>query len=205
MQKKTIRKGVLLAGALATTLHLAAQQPAKNKPYIQSSDIAVLFNFEHAQVAQAGTPGFWLKGGSIDGSATFYKGLGIAANITGEHASNIQSNVSLGKFSYMFGPRYTVNTSRYTDKLIKKHSTQVFGEWILGGVHAFDSTFPGTSSVKTSANAFSMQLGGGIDIAVKKGFGIRALEIDYVHTTLPNNASNSQNDLRIGFGVSYRR
>lgn len=205
MQKKTIRKGVLLAGALAATLHLAAQQPAKTKFHVPSSDIAVLFSFEHAQVAQTGTPGFWLKGGSVDGSATFYKGLGIAANITGEHASNIQSNVSLGKVAYMFGPRYTFNTSRYTEKLTGKHSTQVFGEWLLGGVHAFDSTFPGTLSLKTSANALSMQLGGGIDVTVKNGFGIRALEIDYVHTALPNNASNSQNDFRVGFGISYRR
>jgi hypothetical protein len=202
--QRILSKGALLAGALFTTLTLTAQQPAKHKLRAQSSDIAVLFSLERAQVAENGTPGFWLSG-SIDGSATLYKGLGIAANIAGEHSSNIQSNISLGKFAYMFGPRYTVNTSRYTDRLTKKYGTQIFGEWLFGGVHAFDSAFPGATGVKTSANAFSMQLGGGLDVAMGHGFGIRALEMDYVHTALPNNASNSQNDLRIGFGISYRR
>jgi hypothetical protein len=28
--------------------------------------------------------------------------------------------------------------------------------------------------------------------------------IDYVHTSLPNNGSNSENDLRVAFGHLYR-
>lgn len=48
-----------------------------------------------------------------------------------------------------------------------------------------------------------MQLGGGVNVPVRKGFSIRALEIDYVHTSLPNNNVNSQNDLRFAFGVAY--
>ena len=206
--QKILRTGVLLAGALASTLPLAAQQPpaqqSPKKPHVRSSDVAVLFNFERSQVAQTGPPGFWLKGGSLDGSLTLFRGLGVAADLTGEHASNIQNNVSLGKFAYMFGPRYTFNASRYTDRLTKKHNTQVFGEALFGGVHAFDSTFPGPTNATSSANAFSMQLGGGLDIAFAKGLGIRALEADLVHTTLPNNAANSQNDLRIAFGISFR-
>jgi hypothetical protein len=126
-------------------------------------------------------------------------------NLTGEHASNIQSNVGLGKVAFMVGPRYTLNTSRYTEKLTKKHGTEVFGEWLVGGAHAFDSTFPGTNSVQTSAGAFSMQVGGGVDVAIKNGFGIRVIELDYVHTNLPNNAANSQNDVRAAFGVSWRK
>jgi hypothetical protein len=29
------------------------------------------------------------------------------------------------------------------------------------------------------------------------------LEADYVRTWLPNNGSNSQNDLRLSFGIAY--
>ena len=50
-----------------------------------------------------------------------------------------------------------------------------------------------------------MQVGGGMDVGIAKGFGIRALETDWIHTNLPNNAGNSQNDFRIGFGISYHR
>jgi hypothetical protein len=48
-----------------------------------------------------------------------------------------------------------------------------------------------------------MQLGGGVDVALSRGFGVRAIEVDYVRTSLPNNASNTQNDLKIAFGVTY--
>ena len=34
--------------------------------------------------------------------------------------------------------------------------------------------------------------------------GVRVLELDFLRTSLPNNAANSQNDLRIAFGLSYR-
>jgi len=50
-----------------------------------------------------------------------------------------------------------------------------------------------------------MQVGGGFDVGVAKGFGVRALKMDFVPTNLPNNAGNSQNDFPIGFGVRYRR
>lgn len=209
MMQKTLRTGVLLAGTLVATLFSAssasAQQHAPGTHHVQSYDAAVLFNFERAQVAQTGTPSFWLKGGSFDASATVYKGLGIALNLTGGHASNVQPGVDVSKFSYMFGPRYTLSINRYTDRMTKNHPTQVFGEWLFGGAHAFDSIFPGPSGVTSSTNGFSTQLGGGLDVGVTKHFGVRALELDYLHTALPNNASDSQNDFRIGFGLSYRR
>jgi hypothetical protein len=40
-------------------------------------------------------------------------------------------------------------------------------------------------------------------VALSRGFGVRAFEVDYLRTSLPNNASNSQNDLRIAFGLTY--
>ena len=36
-----------------------------------------------------------------------------------------------------------------------------------------------------------------------KSWGVRLLEADYVRTSLPNNASNTQNDLRLAFGVIW--
>lgn len=200
-----IRKGTLLIAALISTLSLSAQQSKPNKMHITSTDVAVLFNLEHAQVAQVNGNTFWLKGGSVDGSVTFFKGLGIAANLTGERASNIQNNVGLGKIAFMVGPRYTFNTSRYTEALTQKHNTQIFGEWLFGGAHAFDSVFPATGGVTSSANGFSMQAGGGVSVALKHGFGFRPLELDWVHTNLSNNAGNSQSGIRIAFGLSYSR
>jgi hypothetical protein len=203
--QKLICAGVLLVGAMSFGTLAIAQQPAAKKSTPVTTDIAITYSLEHSQVAQVNGNAFWLNGGSLNGAVTFYKGLGIAANFTGEHASNVSPGVNFGKVAYMAGPRYTYSISRYADKSFKNHATQVFVEFLAGGVHGFDSVFPATSGITTSASAFSMQIGGGADVAIKRGFAMRVLELDFVHTSLPNNAANSQNDFRMGFGISYRR
>ena len=144
-----------------------------------------------------GTATFSLKGGSGDAAVTLFRGLGLAVNVTGEHAANIGNNVGLSQIAVMGGPRYTRS-------LPMLHRTQLFAEGLFGGIHAFDSVFPGSTETTSSAGGFSMQLGGGVNVRVAHGVSIRALEIDYVHTNLPNNNADSQNDLRLAFGVSYR-
>jgi hypothetical protein len=204
MTHKILCGSVLFAGAMMIASASEAQQARHGwTQQITSTDLAATYTTERAKIASSNCGCFWLNGGSINAGVTFYRGLGLAVNLTGEHASNITPGVNLGKVAYMAGPRYTFSTSRYTSRLLKEHGTYVFGEGLFGGVHAFDSTFPGNSGTKASTDAFSMQLGGGFDIALARGFGIRALEADYVHTNLPNNGSNSQNDLRLAFGVSY--
>jgi peptidoglycan-associated lipoprotein len=159
---------------------------------------------EHAKLESSSCSCFWLKGGSVDGAVTFYRGFGLAANLTAEHTSNIAPGENLGKVSVMAGPRYTYNTFLYIRHPLREYGMQVFGEWLVGRVHGFDSVFPGSNSVTSSAGSFSTQLGIGTDIAIHGGFGIRPVELDYVHTSFPNYGANSQNDLRLAFGLSYR-
>lgn len=132
------------------------------------------YSGEQAKIAPSNCGCFWLNGVSFNGAATLFKRLGIAAILTGEHAYNIIPEVNLGKVSVMAGPRYTCNSSRFTGRPTKTHGTLVFGKWLFGGVHAFDSTFPSTSGVNSKTNSFSTQLGAGADVAVIKGFGVRA-------------------------------
>jgi hypothetical protein len=33
---------------------------------------------------------------------------------------------------------------------------------------------------------------------------VRVAEVDWVHTSLPNTSANSQDDLRLAFGISFR-
>lgn len=195
--QNVIRTGVFLAGALLFTLNGIAQKTTQ-------TDVALTYTLEHSQVAQADNR-FWMNGGSLDGAFSFFKGLGVAANVTGEHASHVAAGVGFSKVAFMAGPRYTFDTSRDANRMMKKHAVQVFGEVLFGGVHGFDSLFPANSGVASTANAFSMQVGGGADLSLAKGFGLRLLELDLVHTLLPNDAANSQNDLRLAFGISYRR
>jgi hypothetical protein len=192
---KICRLIVLLFGALVPTLQTAvAQQP--NEPRVNA---AVVFDLERAQFEENGIHSFWIKGGAADASVNFWRGLGIAVNLTGIRASNIENGVSMNKIAFMAGPRYTFNNS-----VLKKHRSDIFVEWLVGGVHAFDSDFPAPGGTTPSANGYSMQAGGGIDIAIAKGFGLRPLEIDLVQTGLPNGIHNTEDDLRIAFGISYR-
>ena len=42
-----------------------------------------------------------------------------------------------------------------------------------------------------------------MNLYLTRSFGVRLLQADYVRTTLPNAAANTQNDLRLAFGITY--
>jgi peptidoglycan-associated lipoprotein len=190
----------LLAGIIAVGSPLAR---AQDKPsgaagwQLASIDFAVTYNTARTSVTPGGANPFWLQGGSADAAFNFFHGLGLAANFTGDHASNIAPGVNFGELLIMGGPRYTLRAG-------SKHQSRVFVESLFGGAHGFDSVFPASASVAATANSFALQVGGGWDIAITKHCAIRAFEADYIRTGLPNNSANNQNYLRLAFGVTYR-
>lgn len=202
---KKLSGTVLLLGALSLSLLAQAQQQPEHKFRLQSVDLAVTYSPQVGKVAPSKSDRFWMQGGSADVAVTLYRGFGVAASLTGQHASNITPGIDVNKITFVTGPRYTYNTARWTDRLLgPKHPSSVFGEALFGTVHGFNGLFPaGGTTVKSSANAFAMQVGGGIDIALAKGFGVRALQLDYFHSRLPNNGTDSQHELRMAFGVTY--
>ncbi len=189
--RMTLISALLLFGVVSATAQATGNRPTSD---LHAPVIAVTYDLERAKTAAIGGSDFWLQGGGMDIAVPFYKGLSIAGSFSGEHASNIQPGVNLGKLSYLAGPRYTFNTPHFA----------IFGEGLFGGAHGFDSIFPTSSGSTPTATSFAMQIGSGMDIPLHKGFGVRAFEIDYVRTGLPNNGSNTQNDLRLAFGLSYR-
>jgi outer membrane immunogenic protein len=188
---------VLLPGAMAASGQAAGQAPEKY--HVGTPVIGITYDVERAQVASAGCC-FWMRGASADLAVPLFKGLGIAASFGGAHVSNIRPGANLSKISYLAGPRYTFDTSNLAHAA---HGPQIFGEALFGGVHGFDGTFPATGAVASTANSFAMQIGGGIDLILGRRFGLRMIEVDYVRTELPNAGTNTQNDLRLAFGVSY--
>jgi peptidoglycan-associated lipoprotein len=184
-----------LLGVLAASASQALAQQASKNMHAALPVVAVTYDLEDAKGALIGGD-FWLQGGSVDIAVPFYRGLSVAGNFSGVHASNaIHPGVNLGKISYLAGPRYTLARSSHV---------RIFGEGLFGGAHGFDSIFPVGGSLVPTANSFAMQLGGGMDVSLHRGFGVRAIELDYVRTGLPNNGANSQNDLRLAFGISYQ-
>ena len=59
-------------------------------------------------------------------------------------------------------------------------------------------------TLASSANSFALDLGGGADYSISQRFSLRAVQLDYLRTSLPNIDSGWQNNLRIGVGVTVR-
>jgi hypothetical protein len=199
-------KGLLLSGAMAfgATTAVAQSAPIHDSRPV-TIDVAGTIIFEHSQIAQQNGNRFWPKGGGINAAFTVWKGVGLAVDVSGEHASNIQNGVNLGKFSVMAGPRYTFNLPSPGETTFGEHHPRAFVQGLFGPTHAFDSLFPGPISLSTSANALSVKLGGGVDVPMNRSLAVRAIELGWIHSDYSNAAADVQNDFRIGFGITYRR
>jgi hypothetical protein len=198
MRRMTIRS-VLLCGFLilsGTGTAFAQTLPLQ----VGSVDFSIMWSSEHAKIANASCQCFWLQGGSGEGAVTLFHGLGIAAEVNGGTASNIAPGVGLSKTTFAAGPRYTWDMA----KIARRFPLQIFGQSLFGDAYAFNGVFPVASGTETSANSFSMQFGGGANLGLWRGFGVRLIEVQYVRTSFPNDFSNSQNDVRLSAGITWR-
>jgi len=196
----------LALASLALASPAGAQQAAGEGSRIPPIDITATYTAEHAKISPSGDCGcFWLQGGSGEANVYLYRGLSVAGELTGSHVGNVTPGVDISEVAVMGGPRYTFGTSRWTDRIFgSRHRTSLFGEALFGGVHAFDGVYPSSTGLKTTASAFSMQVGGGFNIRLARNFALRAFEVDYVRTSLPNGTTDSQHDLRLAAGISYQ-
>lgn len=161
--------------------------------------------------------------------------IGVVADLGGVTNGNITGHGftfpgDQTQFNYLFGPRVTY---------LKTHKFQPFAHFLVGGVHNARSfsvpnsaipvnpivprgvtVEPGATHTKyrSTQNAFSYALGGGLDIAVLHSLSIRPFEIDYMPTKFsPFNFSTGnanifpdfnttqwQHNLRVSFGVNFR-
>jgi hypothetical protein len=144
---------------------------------------------------------FWFKGGGVDAAVPLWKGFGIAATLTGDHASNIWKGVDENKISLMAGPRYTLTAWKSHSGAADSRRLQLFGQGLVGVAHGFDSGsfFNGSSS----AYQLAIQTGGGLNFYLTKKIGIRPIEVDFVRTQSGLIGMETQNDMRLASGVIY--
>jgi hypothetical protein len=201
--RRLILGSVLLVSACILASTAGAQQKyfADNRQSV-SADVAVTFTLERADVVPTQCC-FWLKGGGADAAFTFWKGLGLAASVTGDQVSNYAPGYDVNKIAILVGPRYTRTLWANSARGGYRNRFQVYGDGLFGEVHAFDGTFPSASDFKSTAGSVALQTGGGVNMLLSRNFGIRVIEADYVRTLLPNGSANVQNDLRLAFGVTY--
>jgi hypothetical protein len=173
----------------------AAAIASKAKPAVSSLDVAVTYDTMLSNVT-AGAH-FWMQGGSIQVHGQFWRGLGVVADVAGQHTGNINnSGVGLDLVTATFGPRYTWSLahSRYS----------VFGQALAGEGFGLNSTFPASPSALNDATTLATQLGGGVNLSLSRRFALRAIEASWVRSQTPNATDDVQNSMRLGAGVVFR-
>ena len=199
------RGRVLLVGAciLAGPAGWAQQSQKPVAPATVSTDLAITFAGERSQ-ASPGQTNFWFKGGGADAAVTFKNGLGIAASLTRDRASNVTPGLDVNKTAILAGPRYTWTAWQGHASAVDNHRLQIFGQGLFGLTYGFGGVYPASLGTSTSsASSMALQAGGGLNYYLTRNFGLRLLEADYVRTGLPNGAANIQNDLRLSAGVTW--
>jgi len=102
-------------------------------------------------------------------------------------------------FTYMFGPQFGK----------RRGILRPYGQALFGGAHSnvygnaySDLTFTQFGSAPAS-NAFAMDFGFGLDIAVSPRFSIRPFEVSYLYTKFNNDLSANQHSSRYVGGVVF--
>jgi hypothetical protein len=201
--RKLIYRGAYLS-SLFLLAHVAGWSQQNQKPAQVrevSTDVGVVFAGELSR-PDPSLGNFWFKGGGVDAAVTFWKGFGVAATFTGDHASNIfpVGGVDENKFAFMAGPRYTFTAWRGHSNATDLRRLQLFGQGLVGVAHGFDTQF---SNGTTHANLLSIETGGGLNFYLTRHFGIRPIEVEFVRTQIGATGFSTQNDLRVAAGLTY--
>lgn len=161
---------------------------------VSASNIDAGVTFIAERSLRSATPDiFWMEGGSIELGANLWRGLGIAADVSGAHTSAVgRTNIPLSLVTVAFGPRYRWRAN---------HRISIYGEGLIGEANGFDSLFPAMTGARAKANGFAAQAGGGLDYHLSRHIAIRAVEAAWQHTQLPNGTNNVQTTLRLGAGL----
>jgi opacity protein-like surface antigen len=119
-------------------------------------------------------PGFNPNGWNASLTGNFKHVLGITADFSGTYKDEV------GVYTYTFGP---VLTARLP-------IVQPFVHALFGGMTITDGA---------STTGFAMQVGGGLDIGLRKGIGLRIVQADWMSLHFSGNTNN--NNVRISTGI----
>jgi hypothetical protein len=184
-----------MAGMAAWGQSAWSQDASKAKPDESFLDVAVTYGPMLGNVTTGAH--FWLQGGSVQLHGRFWRGLGVVADVAGEHVANInKSGVGLDMVTATFGPRYTWSRadSRYS----------FFGQALIGEGFGFNSTFPASKNAVSDDYNLATQLGGGVNVSMPHRLALRLIEAAWLRSQIANSTDNAQNNMRLGAGIVFR-
>ena len=200
MTLKMLWMSTVLGAAVAASAQTAPPQVSNLGPTVSKSHPIALSVGYTAMIGNA-PPGacgcFLLNGGSSEELFHVWKNISAMAEVTGGRTNHVpQSQQGLSLVTYMAGSRYSFHTMR---------RFTLYGQFVIGGVHGFESYFPRSGQQSTgAANSLAFAPGGGLEIGVKDWLSFRAVEAEYLVTHLPNDTNEHQHNRRISSGVVFR-
>lgn len=149
-----------------------------------------------------GSSWFGMNGGRADVMFPVARHWGVVAEFSGVHTDSVGSSPAqaLTLFTYMAGPRFSFAMHRGHEAGRLTPFVQV----LFGGTHATEGAFPSGTTLKSTADAFAMSAGGGLQVGINRRTSVRLIQAEYLYTRLPNLLDNYQNNYRIGAGVVFR-
>ncbi len=120
-------------------------------------------------------PGFNASGWNASITGNFKHVLGITADFSGAYKNGVKV------YTYTFGP---VLTARLP-------VVQPFVHALFGGMTITDGA--------SSTTGFAMQVGGGLDIGMRKGIGFRLVQADWMSRRFSGNTDNK--NVRVSTGI----
>jgi hypothetical protein len=183
---------LIVAVAILTAPHQFLRAQAIRNSSSTTIPIGIRFVASEAN-APPGTCGcFWLKGAALDAAVPVLPHLSAQIEVAGVTVSRVPASTrGLSEITLLAGPRYTLPLHRFD---VSAHA-------LFGAVRGFDSDFVvGANRQDTSTN-FAMALGGAAEVPLTHSLALRALQVDYLQTDLPNGTDNRQRDIRIGAGI----
>jgi opacity protein-like surface antigen len=164
------------------------------------------YSYLHIDCGSGCTDASVPAGFNLDGTYYFAKSLGLTADFQYHHKGldDIVPGASATLVSFHAGPRFKARSGRL----------EPFAHALFGFTHGSvsDPTGEDICSVSTSCSdtAFSMKLGGGLDVAAGKHFAIRLGEFNYYMTRFAATSDVSlsgqdhQNNFTFSAGIVIR-
>jgi opacity protein-like surface antigen len=129
----------------------------------------VFFGYSYLHIGiPGGTDNSVPTGFNADGTYYLFKSVGATADFQYHH-KDFGGGDTASVFSFHGGPRFKARSGRL----------EPFAHALFGVTHV---TFNSTGSPSVSDNAFSMKLGGGLDVAAMRHIAIRLAEANYYYT-----------------------
>ncbi len=143
----------------------------------------------------SGTCCFYLNGGAADGALPLFAHAAAVVEVAGGTRSQVAgTSRGLSTITLLAGPRYVVPEGRLA----------IAGQALFGAVRGFDADFTSGTRVADTATSFAMALGGFAEYRLTRSVAVRAVQVDFLQTNLPNGEDNRQRNVRLGAGITFR-